>query len=619
MAARASFLSLVALLLVCYGGVSWAAMVTYDFNITWVTASPDGFERPTIGINGQWPLPPITADKGDRIIVNLVNQLGNQSTSLHFHGIFQTGSTDMDGPAFVSQCPVPPGASFQYNFTVNQPGTYWYHSHTRSQYPDGLRGPLIIHDPDSPLLGQYDEELVLTVSDWYHDQMTPLMEHFISVANPTGAEPIPDAALWNDTQNLDVPVQPGKTYLIRMVNVGAFAGQYVWFEGHTMRIVEVDGVYTEPAEAAMIYITAAQRYSVLLTTKNDTSANYAFVASMDEAMFDTVPDGLNPNVTGWLVYNTGHPLPDPVGVDDFEPFDDFTLIPADHQALLDKVDYSLKLAFEMNDLGDGANYAFFNGVTYVSPQVPTLFTALSTGANATNPVIYGANTNAFVLNKDDVVEIVVNSNDPGKHPFHLHGHNFQAVVRADDNEGAYNGTGSVPLPAIPMRRDTFMVKPNANVVLRFQADNPDTFSPSDTFSNEADVSPRIWLFHCHIEWHIASGLVATMIEAPTELQKTLQLTPDHLSTCRDQGIPTAGNAAGNTADLLDLSGNNYPPAPLPDGFTARGIVALVFSVLSAFIGMAVITWYGSSEFRMLPPPELALHSGLRDDTENSSQ
>jgi len=165
---------------------------------------------------------------------------------------------------------------------IEQPGTYWYHSHVRGQYPDGLRGALIVHDPDSPYKDQYDEELVLTLSDWYHNQMPPLIAKFLSYSNPTGAEPIPDGALFNDTQNLEVPVQPGKTYLIRMVNMAAFAAQYLWFEGHTMRIVEVDGIYTEPKEADMIYITAAQRYSVLLTTKNDTNTNFAFVGSMDE-------------------------------------------------------------------------------------------------------------------------------------------------------------------------------------------------------------------------------------------------------------------------------------------------------------------------------------------------
>lgn len=114
-------------------------------------------------------------------------------------------------------------------------------------------------------------------------------------------------------------------------------------------------------------------------------------------------------------------------------------------------------------------------MTYVPPKVPTLYSALSTGVSASNASIYGANTNAFILKKNDVVEIVLNNNDPGKHPFHLHGHTFQAVVRSNVDAGPY--TGNATLPAVPMRRDTFMVQPNGNIVLRFRADNPDKSPP----------------------------------------------------------------------------------------------------------------------------------------------
>ena len=138
-----------------------------------------------------------------------------------------------------------------------------------------------MNDPKSPFRDQYDEEIVLSVSDWYHSQIAELMPTFISKSNPTGAEPVPDAALFNDASEARLKVHPGRTYLVRMVNMGAFAGQYIWFEGHNMSLVEVDGIYTQPATAEMIYISAAQRCSFLLTTKNETSANYAFVGSMD--------------------------------------------------------------------------------------------------------------------------------------------------------------------------------------------------------------------------------------------------------------------------------------------------------------------------------------------------
>jgi iron transport multicopper oxidase len=91
---------------------------------------------------------------------------------------------------------------------------------------------------------------------------------------------------------------------------------------------------------------------------------------------------------------------------------------------------------------------------------------------------------------------------------------------------------------------------------------------------------------------MSSGLSVTMIENPLELQQTLKIPDDHYKACQAGNVPTAGNAAGNTKDLLDLSGDNVSPKPLPAGFTARGIVALVFSTIAAFVGLAVISWYG---------------------------
>ncbi|KAI2642354.1 multicopper oxidase [Xylaria nigripes] len=557
-----------------------AATITHNFTIGWVTANPDGaLERPVIGINGKWPIPQLEANVGDNLVIHVTNQLGNQSTSLHFHGLFMNGTTHMDGPVQVSQCDIPPGSSFTYDFTIDQPGTYWYHSHTKGQYPDGLRGPLIVHDPKSPFLGKYDEEIVISVSDWYHKQMAVLLPPFISKSNPTGAEPVPQAALFNETQNLTVAVQPGKTYLFRMVNIGAFAGQYIWFEGHNMTIVELDGVYHEPAEAEMIYLAAAQRCSFLLTTKNETTANYAFVGSMDTSLFDTIPAGLNYNVTGWLTYDESKPFPTPALVDELDPFDDIALVPFDKQARFGVPNKVIELDVIMNNLGDGANYAFFNNITYVSPKVPTLYTALSTGQSATDPNVYGTYTHSFVLDQGEVIQIIVNNLDTGRHPFHLHGHNFQALHRSAEDAGTFEDQQltEADFPDIPMRRDTFVLYPTGNIVLRFRADNP-----------------GVWLFHCHIEWHVSSGLLATMVEAPLELQKTIKIPQGHLDVCAAGNVATTGNAAANTVDLTDLKGQNKPPAPIPAGFTTKGKVALAFSVLSGVLGVLTVAWYGLS-------------------------
>ena len=158
----------------------------------------------------------------------------------------------------------------------------------------------------------------------------------------------------NDTQNLQIPVEPGKTYFLRIVNMAAFAAQYFWIEGHSFRIIETDGIYHEPTEVSMIYITAAQRYGVLLTTRNDTSENFAIVGAMDQDLFDKVPASLNPNVTSFLVYDEKKPMPTPKFVDEYAPFDDMELMPTDGEELLGDPDLIVQLDVLMDNLGDGA-------------------------------------------------------------------------------------------------------------------------------------------------------------------------------------------------------------------------------------------------------------------------
>lgn len=214
---------------------------------------------------------------------------------------------------------------------------------------------MIVNDPENPYIGQYADEFVISLSDWYHDQMPKLLKQFINVANPTGAEPVPKSALMNDTQNLTVGVEPGKTYLIHLVNVGAFASQYFWIEDHSMQIVEVDGIWTEAAETDMIYITSAQRYSFLVTMKNESDTNYAMVGSMDTDLFDTVPSTLNWNVTGWLIYDESSEKPMPASKQTFSPYDDFDLVPTDGEEMYTDPIRTITLDLSMNNLGDGAN------------------------------------------------------------------------------------------------------------------------------------------------------------------------------------------------------------------------------------------------------------------------
>jgi iron transport multicopper oxidase len=203
-------------------------------------------------------------------------------------------------------------------------------------------------------------------------------------------------------------------------------------------------------------------------------------------------------------------------------------------------------------------------------KVPSLFTAMTVGAAAENPVVYGVNANAFVVKGGQLVEIVINNYDTGGHPIHLHGHAAQLVARApgvytppppeqyhhhnrnqsgqpktEANAMGYDGDTS-KMPRIPMRRDTWIVAAAGYTVLRFIADNP-----------------GVWFLHCHMEWHLEAGLAAMIIEDPLSLQKNQNIPDAWKKQCQNQGIAISGNAAGNTQNYTDLTGANTVCPPLP--------------------------------------------------------
>lgn len=184
--------------------------------------------------------------------------------------------------------------------------------------------------------------------------------------------------------------------------------------------------------------------------------------------------------------------------------------------------------------------AFLNNVSYVSQKTPTLYTALSVGEDASSPEVYGQ-VNPHVIERGQVIEIILNNLTPGHHPFHLHGHHFQVINRLAANAGSFNAWDE-ELASSPLRRDTIDVNSVSSARIRFRADNP-----------------GVWLFHCHLEWHVPMGLVATFIESPFEVQKMIRNIPkSHFEICQEQCYPTKGNAAGNTADHFDLAGATDP-------------------------------------------------------------
>jgi len=158
-----------------------------------------GVSRKVLAINGRFPGPLIRANRGDRLLVYVNNQMVN-GTAIHWHGIFQNGTNWVDGTSGITQCPIPPGGSFLYNFTVdNQYGTYWYHAHYSTQNTDGILGPLIIHAPEEKQAqAGYDYDQVILIQDWYHDLSLALLPGYLASGNENN-EPVPDGGLIQGT------------------------------------------------------------------------------------------------------------------------------------------------------------------------------------------------------------------------------------------------------------------------------------------------------------------------------------------------------------------------------------------------------------------------------------
>lgn len=112
------------------------------------------------------PGPTIRARVGDRLIVELTNNL-TSATTIHWHGV--AVPFDMDGVTWMRD-PIAPGATFTYQFDLPTAGTFWYHPHfdTEQQVEGGLYGALIVEDPADPAP---DQDLVLIVD--VDDELLP--------------------------------------------------------------------------------------------------------------------------------------------------------------------------------------------------------------------------------------------------------------------------------------------------------------------------------------------------------------------------------------------------------------------------------------------------------------
>merc|ERR1711962_1577926 len=146
----------------------------------------DGVPRAFLAVNRQLPGPAIQVCEGDRVVVDVYNELFSDSETIHWHGQHQRGSQYMDGVPFVTQCPILPGV-FRYDMPYLNHGTYWYHSHSGLHRGDGVLGAMVVRRIEDQQAQYYDTDLlshVLMVQDWTHKPMMAQSEGLVTIELP---------------------------------------------------------------------------------------------------------------------------------------------------------------------------------------------------------------------------------------------------------------------------------------------------------------------------------------------------------------------------------------------------------------------------------------------------
>ncbi|KAF3928702.1 Laccase-4 [Arthrobotrys entomopaga] len=465
----------------------------YDWVVSDVTANPDGVMRPMVLINGQFPGPLIECNENDIVRVTIYNRAIN-ATSFHWHGLFHNGSNWMDGTTGVTQCPIPPGERFTYEFnTTGQYGTYWYHSHFSTQYTDGLFGPLVIHSPREPGINRYKTDQIVMLHDHYHDLSRNKLYKYMA---PDGEneEPIPDGALINgrnttETQLAEIHTPSGSSHRLRFINVGAFAEFELGLDEHTLEVIEADGTALAPSTYHKLNINVAQRYSVIVNANSTTASEFWLRARMINHCFSKPNAVAESEVRAVVRYSASSILQTKrtaSGPTDVLPFP--TTQPWDGPIALICKDLDGKLEpaiptpapdpdmfFYIRSNFEIGNYSlsrgFFNSSTWKRDLRNPALNRVSLQRNKVpkelepegvmHDLFNAAKGMVLKVDGIKVVDLLIDNYDDGNHPMHLHGHKFWVMA---SGRGYFNMSDYHNLPQKGrLVRDTVTLGKHAKV------------------------------------------------------------------------------------------------------------------------------------------------------------
>lgn len=433
----------------------------YHINATTGLAPLAGAGQPETsiwGFNGKVPGDEIRIPQGERLRVNVTNQL-KEETTVHWHGIRVPNA--MDGVSHLTQKPIKPGETFAYEFDVPDAGTHWYHPHQNGfeQVGRGLYGPLIVEER-KPI--QVDRDIVWVLDDWRLAKDAQISEGFGNLHDIAHNGRLGNTVTINGRDPDPLHVHAGERIRIRLINAANARIFGLNFASHNPKIIALDGQPVEPFEPSggKVVLGPAMRADIILDMTQNAGEKFIvtdhFYQSQKYRLVNIVygPERLRdapPDTPITLPANT---LPEP------------DLKTAERHDV--RFNGGMMGGMMMGGKRDSGNMMnmmregkvwFINGVAATGHVMDPLLT----------------------LTKDRSYILAMQNDTAWHHPIHLHGHSFRVLSRKGK-----------PTPRREWQ-DTVLMAPRENVEIAFVADNPGS-----------------WMFHCHVLEHMAGGMMGVI-------------------------------------------------------------------------------------------------------------
>lgn len=486
-------------------------------------------DAPMIG--GSIPGPLLRLREGQEAVFHVTNNL-DEVTSIHWHGLLLP--FDQDGVPGFSFEGIAPGETFTYRFPLRQAGSYWYHSHSGFQEQEGMYGALVI-DPAAADPVAYDRDYSIVLSDWtdedpgtmlrnlkgngaYYNFSKRTLPGLVGGLFDDAGATIQDRAAWgrmrmDPTDIADVTgatysyllngksaaanwtglFESGERVRLRFVNAAAMSFFDVRVPGLQMTVVQADGQDVEPVVVDEFRIGVAETYDVIVEPQPG-EAYTIFAQSMDRSGFArgtlAEREGLEAEVPP-MDPRPVRSMMDMPGMEDHSGHD---MSAMDVQMDADAMDQA---PMDHAAMGHGADTTDLKRLRYedlqaLEPNLDTREPTRDVAVRLTGDMErYFWTLNDKKLSQADPIQLrvgervrlVMTNETMMEHPMHIHG------VFMELQNGSH--------PAFAPRKHTVIVPPNGTIETHLTYEEPGP-----------------WAFHCHLIFHMATGMFARIEVAP---------------------------------------------------------------------------------------------------------